>query len=114
MNLEDMSREELIEAAKKAGGETPAASDRYKTVEVDGLEVTVDMDKVRSWNMFKLVSQLDGELDARTVGLMFDIIKLATDVDEDAIVDHCGGDAASMEDVVRTASLIIAELYPKN
>lgn len=113
MNLEEMSREELIEAAKQAGGELPSAAS-VKTVEVDGMEVHIDTDQVKSWKMFKLVSQLDGELDAKAIALMFEVIELATDVDEEKIVEHCGGENATMEAVILTASRIIKELYPKN
>lgn len=112
MNVEDMTFDELKALVESRAGDSPASSVRHITV--DGMGVAIDTDAVKSWRAFRLASKLDGTFDADTVDIMMQFIDLVTDTDETGIIEHCGGDRASLEDVVRVASLILTECYPKN
>lgn len=116
MEVENMTAEELYQLAAAKAGATddaaPASSTRHVTV--DGLEVAINEKRIKSWQAFKIVSKLNGEFNMDTAQLMFEFISYVTDCDEAAIVEHCGGEDAQLEDVVRTAAQIINECYPKN
>lgn len=116
MEVENMTAEELYQlAAAKAGATDDAApANSTRHVNVDGLEVAINEKRVKSWRAFKMVSKLNGDLNPDSARLMLDFVSYVTDCDEDAIVEHCGGDDASMEDVIRTAAQIMNECYPKN
>ena len=84
-----------------------------RTFDVDGLTVTVDTELCKSWKAFRIMSKLNGELSAESLQIMIDFVELVSDVDEETIVNHCGGDNASLESVVNTISKIISECFPK-
>lgn len=112
MNVEDMTVEELKALVEsRAGAEAPASSVRHITVE--GMEVCINEDAVKGWKAFRLASKLDGTVTSETIGTMMEFVALVTDTDEAAIVEHCGGESASFEDVVRVASEILMECSPK-
>lgn len=115
MRAEDMTAEQLMElAAAKAGAEeVPASSTR----EVDGLSFEVDERRMRSYRALRLMRAIvaqDGEFSVEALDAMIAFIEYVTDLDEDAIVEHCGGDEAPMEAVVALVARICAGLYPKN
>ena len=107
MNIEDMTAEQLRElAAAKAQGDT-------REVDIDGLIVHIDSAKCKSWKAFKMFSSLSSDMDFESMQRMMDFIAFCTDTDEDAIVEHCGGENASIDDVVNVVAKIISECFPK-
>lgn len=112
MNVEEMSAEQLMALAQTKAEHVSATSTR--TVEVDGLVVHVDDTKTKGWNAFRILSGVVGEVTPEAVDAMMAFIDLVTDTNEQAIIEHCGGDTATIEDVLRVASTIVEECYPKN
>ena len=112
MNVEEMSAEQLMALAQEKAGDAPAAS--IRTVEVEGLVVQVDDAKTKSWPAFRILSGVVGDVTPESIESMMGFIALVTDVNEKTIVEHCGGDTASFEDVLRVASAIIGACYPKH
>lgn len=127
MRAEDMTAEQLRELADTktadelrevlmamAGAEeVPASSHR----EVDGLGFEVDEKRLKSWRALRMMRGIvagGGEFSVEALDAMLGFIAYTTDLDEDAIVEHCGGDEAPMEDVVALVARIAAEIYPKN
>ena len=108
MDVTELSADELRRLADEKAGE------EERVFEVEGLTVRAYPAKCKSWKAVRIMSNVSGEFDIQAVQAMLDFVGLVTDVDEDAIVAHCGGDAASFEDVVRVVSLIVKECYPKN
>ena len=106
MDVNELSADELRKLADEKSN--------VKTLDVDGLIVHVDMDKCKSWKAFRLMANMTSDLTPDTLQTMLDFVEAISDVDEDIIVEHCGGDDATLEDVVRTISTIIAESQPKN
>ena len=87
-----------------------------QALNVNGLEFEADMAKARTWGAFSHMRIIADETadDASRVNHMFSLIEYATNLDESAIVEHCGGGDAPFSDVFAMVSGIIAELYPKN
>lgn len=114
MNIEDMTAEQLMEAAKaKAGAETPASSMRI--INIDGMEVQIDTKAIHSsWKVFRLGTQVEEGDFAQNIGTMMEIIENITNVNEAMIVEHCGGDSATIEDVMGVVTKILTEATPKN
>lgn len=110
-----MTAEQLMElAAAKAGAEEVPASSRR---EVDGLAFEVDEKRLKSWRALRMMRGIVGNgegFSVEALDAMLGFIAYVTDLDEDAIVEHCGGDEAPMEDVVALVARIAAEIYPKN
>lgn len=114
MELEEMSREQLIEfASAKAGEESPVPS--VRKVEVDGMEVTVYTERINTWKAFRLMRRIGTTFDVDSAFAMFEFLEYVTDATEDAIVAHLGGDEKStIVEVATFASKILAECAPKN
>lgn len=108
MDVNELTADELRKLADEK------SNTATRTVDVGGLIVHVDTERCKSWKAFRIMSGINGEFDISTLSAMFDLIELVTDVDEDKIVEHCGGDDASLEAVAKTVSEIVAECYPKN
>jgi len=106
MDVNELSADELRKLADEKS--------TVRTIDVDGLVVHVDTAKCKSWHAFKIMSSVDAELNAETLQKMIDFIELVTDIDEQTIIEHCGGESASFESVVLTVSKIVSECYPKN
>lgn len=106
MDVNELSADELRKLADE--------KTTTRTLDIDGLVVHVDTEKCKSWNAFKIMSSIGIELDVHTMQKMIDFIELVTDVDEQTIIEHCGGESASFESVVLTVSKIVSECYPKN
>lgn len=104
-------REQLM--AKAGAAEVPASSRR----EVDGLAFEVDEARLKSWRALRMMRGIvanGGEFSVEALDAMLAFIAYTTDLDEDAIVEHCGGEEAPMEDVVSLVAKVSAEIYPKN
>ena len=116
MNVEDMTAEQLFEAAAaKAGVDTPATSTSTKTVEVDGHEIVVDIAAVQSWPAFKVMQKIySGDSDMDRANGMLALIELVTDVDEARLLEMAGGQNAPFIAVLTMASKILAAIFPKN
>lgn len=109
-----MSREELIElVADNQAGDTTSPATSTHVVEIDGLEVEIDYDKTSSWAAFRIATKLNGEINADSIDAMMAFIDQVTSVNEQIIVEHCGGADANIVDVMTLASKILTECYPK-
>ena len=88
---------------------------RYRTLDVEGLTVTVDTVKAGSWDAFKLLRKArEASTDLEQFDVLQELVEFATDATEERIVNHLGGKDAQMLDVVRIMSQIAAGCYPKN
>lgn len=110
MDVENLSREELLEIVKAV----PTAASEWREVDVNGLAVCVNEKAAKSWKAFDLLSTIPEELTPLAVRKMVDFIELTTDVTEERLLEACGGEYASVDDVVTLASQIITHCYPKN
>lgn len=107
--MNDLSYEELLEIAKAKAPETSA-----RTVDVDGLIVHVNDAAARSWKAFNIISEVDAELTPYSLRKMVEFIELVTDVDEAKMLETCGGELASVDDMATLAAKIVTYCYPKN
>lgn len=113
MNIEDMSREELIaQLEAQESGETGDA--QVITVEHGGHTVEVDAKKLQSWEAFKLVHATDTADGTQRVMCALDLIEYLTGINEKEIVGMCGGADATTVGVVVLVDKIIKACYPKN
>lgn len=110
MDVNELGYEELLELAKS---KAPVESG-MRTVDVDGFIVHVNDAATRSWKAFDILSEIGEDLTPKSLRKMFEFIGLVTDVDEQKILEYCGGELALFEDVVVLASKIAASVYPKN
>lgn len=109
MDVNNLSYEELLElAASKA-----PARDNTRTVDVDGLIVHVDDVAARSWKAFSIISECGEELTPYSLRKMVEFIELVTDVDEAKMLEICGGELASVDDMATLAAKIVTYCYPK-
>ena len=101
-------------AAKNSAG--ALGTSPLRPVTVQGVEVHVDDSKAASWKAFKMVGVISDPDAAVTAKMqaMFDLIGYVTDTDEDEIVERCGGDDASVQNVMEFATALVAEAVPKN
>ena len=84
-------------------------------VEVDGVKVKVDSAKLKSWRAFRTISRLESDAtDFEKVDAAMDFVSYVTDLDEDAIVETCGGEDAPVDAVIGFVTRVIAGCYPKN
>lgn len=89
--------------------------DNTRTLEIEGLKVTIDTEKTGSWQAFKLLRKsFEADSDLEQFDVMIKLMEFATDQTEDSIVEFCGGDNAQFLDVVKIVSQIVAGCYPKN
>lgn len=89
----------------------------WRDVEVDGFAFRVSDEAARSWKAFDLMADLAAEgenLTPLALRKMMRFVEFVTDADEGRILEACGGELASAEDVVRLVSKIAAECHPKN
>lgn len=93
-----------------------AKSTSVKTLDIDGLTVHIDTEICQGWTAYRLMCQFADkeQITAQTLPLIVEFVELVSDVDEAAIVEHCGGVKASMQDVMAVMSQIIQEAAPKN
>ena len=110
MDANELSYEELLALAKSKA----PANDGLRTVDVDGLIVHVNDKAARSWKAFDIISQCGEELTPFTLRKMIEFIELVTDVDESKMLEICGGDYASIDDMALLAAKIVTHCYPKN
>ena len=111
MNAEEMTAEQLMELAREKGGPDTGAAEH----EVDGVRFKVRPERLRSWTAVKMISQLrDGEVDLGKMLAMMDFVCFATDLDEGAILDHCGGEDAPFDDVMVFLADVSKAIFPKN
>lgn len=106
-----MTADELRALAdEKAGGSAPAA----RTVEVDGHEVTIDMNRLTSWKAFRTIGRIQKAADGwdRLDGC-FEFLELVAGVDEATIVGWLGGDDADAKAVEAFTVELISACYPK-
>lgn len=109
MDVNDMTADELRKLADEK------SSEPYREIEVDGLTVHVDNVKCKSWEAFKIMASIsDKKLNAETISTMVQFVELVTDVDEERIIEHCGGENASFESVLTLIAKIVNECQPKN
>ena len=88
---------------------------RYRTLEVEGLTVTVDTVKAGSWDAFKLLRKArEATTDLAQFDALQELVEFATDASEERVIKHLGGEDAQFIDVVRIMSQIAAGCYPKN
>ena len=86
-----------------------------KTVTVNGEEFPVLTNKLGSWKVFRMLAAARKEEDEYEKAMdMLYIALFITGLSEDEFVEKCGGDDASVAQVLETAATIIAEAYPKN
>ena len=94
-----------------------AKKSNIKTVDIDGLTVNIDEDVCKSWNAYRLMLQFckdGGEITPDALPSIIAFVELVSDVDEAAIVEHCGGNSAPFESVMGVMARIISEAAPKN
>ena len=108
MDVNDLTAEEL----RKLADEKALSGERV--IDVDGMTVHIDVEKCKSWKAFTIMSSVTEELTFETLRAMLDFIEYITDVDEAQIIEHCGGEDASLESVVSVVAQIVSECYPKN
>ena len=111
MDAESMTTEELYALAQSKEDSGAEA----RTLDIEGLAVTVYPAKARTWKAYRILRDaMHSPDDMQRFDALLALVAFATSVDEEAIIAHCGGDDASVEDVVRVASKIVAECTPKN
>lgn len=81
---------------------------------IDGLKVNIDQAKASDWHSFSLLRKANGESQFDQLAVLLELIEYITDVDEDIIVEHLGGDTAQASDVIALVSKIIQAATPKN
>lgn len=81
---------------------------------IDGLNVNIDQKKASDWHSFSLLRKASGESQFEQLAVLLELIEYITDVDEDIIVEHLGGDTAQAADVIALVSKIIQAATPKN
>jgi len=110
MDANELSYEELLALAKSKA----PVKDDMRTVDVDGLIVHVNDKAARSWKAFDIISECGEELTPHSLRKMVEFIELVTDVDEAKMLDACGGEFASVNDMAMLAAKIVTYCYPKN
>lgn len=114
-DIDTMTPDELREALRNAERE-PEKEGNIRTVNVDGVDVTVDMAVVRGFGSLMLMSQIydEGEsVESRTVALV-KFCKLVLGDSMPAILDHLGGERATTEAVIEFVGSVMTELKLKN
>lgn len=81
---------------------------------IDGLKVNIDQKKASDWHSFSLLRKANGESQFDQLAVLLELIEYITDVNEDIIVEHLGGDTAQAADVIALVSKIIQAATPKN
>ena len=81
---------------------------------IDGLAVNIDQAKASDWHAFSLLRKANGKSQFDQLAVLLELIEYITDVDEDIIVEHLGGDTAQASDVIALVSKIIQAATPKN
>ena len=101
-----------MDTTRNAGEQSPA----FRVVVVDGMTIRIDESKLYSWRGYQIVKKLRGveEITPDSFDVMLEYIAFVTDADENAIVEHLGGDDAQVVDVITLAAHIINELKIKN
>lgn len=101
-----------MDNTRNAGEQSPA----FRVVVVDGMTIRIDESKLYSWRGYQIVKKLRGveEITPDSFDVMLEYIAFVTDADENAIVEHLGGDDAQVVDVITLAAHIINELKIKN
>jgi len=130
MNVEELTAEQLMELAyakqaegfeplgeqlmAKAGAEqAPAPSTR--TIEVEGLAVTVYEERLKSWHALDLmrkISRID-DLNLDALDALEEFVAYVSDVTMERLVEHLGGPDVPMERVVGALVELAVKLYPK-
>ena len=89
---------------------------RTSTVEVRGIEFTVDESAARSWTAVKLYRKFnDGLIGTfEKLDLSFELIEMITGCTEDQIVEYAGGASTPAVDVVNFAAELVSAINPKN
>ena len=84
-------------------------------VEVRGVKVSVEVKKLKSWKAFRTVSKLESDAsDFEKVDAALSFVSYVAGMDEDEIVQACGGDDAPVDAVIGFVTDVIAGCYPKN
>lgn len=90
-------------------------SPSVQTVTVDGVEVSVDVSKFSSWRFVRLFAKTQDDRipDDRKIAYMLELIDFLLGDQEDAIVEHFGGDSAQLEDVMGFVARLFEVVSPK-
>ena len=101
----------MAAANNKAGAFAPA-----DTYEVRDLQFTVNKEFMESWAAIKMLRKFneDGLSDFEKLDLSIELIRLATGLSEDDIVEAAGGNMAKATDVIAFAMDIVTTIAPKN
>ena len=85
-----------------------------RTVEIEGIEFTIDTSKLGTWRSFNIVKKAyAANDDYQRIDSLIEIACYITDLTEQELIEKCGGDEVSLERVVTVVSQLIAETYPK-
>lgn len=93
-----------------AGTAAPARKEK-----VDGVAFEVYPEKLRTWRAVQIARQFSGdEVSVEKLMAMISLVELSTSLDEEAIVEHCGGQDAMFEDVLSFVADVVKAVFPKN
>ena len=81
---------------------------------IKGLKVDIDQAKASDWHSFSLLRKANNADQFDQLAVLLELIEYITDVNEDIIVEHLGGDTAQAADVIALVSKIIQAATPKN
>lgn len=106
---------ERLRAAAAPTSQDAAREPSVQTVTVDGVQVMVDVAKFSSWRFVRLFArtQDDSVPDGRRMGYMLELIDFLLGDQEEAIVEHLGGDEAKVEDVMDFVARLFEVVSPK-
>lgn len=114
MNVEEMTAEELMEAAAAKAEEQSSVTSTTRTVEIDGVNVIIDTKRLQTWKAFQYIKTIDNGSAVEQVNAAVAFAEFVSDWSEEQIVEHLGGDDATTQAVVAFAMQIVSAAYPKN
>lgn len=105
--MAEYSREELLQML----GETEEP--KPHTVEVRGRTITVDDARLKSWPVVVAMSKLTDQDGLHATVSLMDIVTQCTDLEQDDVLDMCGGPMADFGDVANALAEISGAILPK-
>lgn len=103
MDIDKLTEDELRDRLRELQG-AQAPDDGRRTVNVDGLDVTVDLKAARGWNALLLFAKMQqAQEDGDTATAILAFTQYCDVIMHDSmpqIIEHLGGDSASVEAVV--------------
>lgn len=116
MDVEAMTTAEIEQVLAEKRAEEGSAEPEFKSVTVDGITLTIDIAKFKSWKAFDMIAAIEdtGKSNVQRLMKIVEFVEFVSGVPHEELLARFGGEMADFMAVSDFCTRVIRELRPKN